>query len=120
MPDVTFRYNGATVTVREAKGRDVIDSSWILHDLVTAIAEARECKVDDLPDLEWAKVEWFIGALLRSTVKGKLDFDWPDTAASREDTLNAYEALMDQPAALVRQWQTAMRDSNLENVSPED
>jgi len=122
MPNDKFKYEKATVTIRAKRGSDELDFPWILHDLVQMmVAEQKLKDADDLPLLEWGKVSWFVDILLRSEIKGKLGFVWPDyKVAATEEIYKAYQSLMKGSPELVKAWKNASRRANLEIVDPED
>lgn len=121
MPICTFQYKEATITVREELGRDALDSPWILHDLVVQVAADEGVEAKDLSNLVWARVDWFVSALLRSTVDGDIGLEWPDLAkANGEEIYAAYQALLESKGNLVSLWRQTMRRSNLEVLDPED
>lgn len=121
MPNVTFQYNGATITVREAKGRDAFEQPYLLYDLVNLVCEHQQISRDALPDLEWANVKIFIQLLQRSTIEGDLGFPFPHYPRITAEALyDAYAALMESPYALCEEWRQALRKSDLELPDPEE
>jgi hypothetical protein len=129
MPDVTFKFNGATITVREAIGQDALESPALIYELAHHLADARGVKlkedgsidVDKLPRADWASIQWFALAFQRSGVTGDLGFLWPDRKIyTGGEIFEAHENLMTSSYELVEQWRKALRSSNLETPDPED
>lgn len=121
MPTDVFKHNGVTISVREKIGRDELNSPWLLHDLAQAITTKQEIEVDELSNLEWGCMAWFVDVLLRSEITGDLGFEWPDLKTATVEELHAaYESLMDGDAELVRLWRNASKRADLEIADPED
>ena len=127
MPDKTFKYKKATITVRAKRGSDVFSYPYMIDALIKLLSEklnvGRKAKIKrtDINDTMWMQVSWFAYVILCSSVDGDLGFVWPDWQLSNnEDIYQAYENLMDGDPELVELWITAYREANLEVISPEE
>lgn len=121
MPNDKFKYEDATVVIREKRGSDELDSPWVLHDLLERIKAENNISTEEVSNLIWSRIAWFVDILVRSEVTGDLGFPWPDyMTATVEEVYEAYQALMSGPPELVKAWKHASRRANLEIVDPED
>jgi len=127
MPDKTFKYKKATITVRAKRGSDVIDNPRIGYELIQSLCNklniGRKTKIEpsDLNDLAWTKVTWFSNLIICSSIKGDLGFPWPEECLSTPETrFQAYEDLMNSDPELVELWAVAYNEANLKVISPEE
>jgi len=127
MPDKTFKYKKATITVRAKRGSDVFSYPYMIDTLINLLSDklnaGRKTKIKrtDINDTMWMQVSWFAYVILCSSVDGDLGFVWPDWQLSTgEEIYQAYEDLMNGDPELVELWITAYREANLEAISPEE
>ena len=119
MPDVTFEYGKAKITVREQTGRDVLRLSALQGELQIACAESVKPKEITV----WDRVECnkFARLMLRSTVNGKLDFPWPDyETCTGQELYAALIMVMNSPPELPQKWLNALEEADLEVPDPEE
>jgi len=120
MPDVTFEYNGAKITVRETTGRDELLQDWVKGELINAIAEKQKKSPQLLDTFVYCEASDFAYVLMRSTVTGKLGYTWPKWRdASREELYAVYTRFMENPRELMRLWLNALKKTDREIPDPE-
>lgn len=121
MPTVTFKYDGATISVREGIGRDEFDRNLPFWDMLRYIAEQEGASLnDDLPDHLQSRGLDVIKIILRSTVEGELGIPINGNVSDYENNHAVYDALMDAPVNLIRLWRNALSNSDLEIPDPND
>ncbi|MHC4558864.1 MAG: hypothetical protein ACYS80_16350 [Planctomycetota bacterium] len=123
MPDKTFEYNGAKITIRHSTGRDALYAPVLNYDLVESLKADKASKGQEAEILrfEWASIIWYTSILMRSTVEGKLPFEWPDyNTITAEQLFDTYNALMDGDIELVTLWRDAAKKADLEVIDPEE
>lgn len=120
MPDVTFEWNKAKITVREEIGRDEWRIQYVRGDVQRAYALAKGKKQDALTQWERIDCNEFALILLRSSVKGSLGYPWPDYEASTAEQLYAaFEQWTKSPCELIKTWYKAINDSDFKTPDPE-
>jgi hypothetical protein len=122
MPNVTFEYNGATITVRERIGRDVLDENQLGYEIAQGIIKARNLPTMDAIDgWDWLRIPKFANVLMRSTIVGSLGYDWPDYERSTQEAkYAAYEAWLNSPPGLMGKWLDSLETANLEKLDPNE
>ena len=119
MPDVTFEYGDAKVTVREQTGRDMIRLPYVRNEIQQAYIEG--IAPEKMTDWDRVDCNVFASILMRSTVNGKLEFSWPDYQGSnRKQLYTAFKCFMDSGSELIRLWLEALDNSDLEKPDPEE
>lgn len=119
MPDITFEWGKAKITVREQTGRDMIRLPYVRNEIQQAYIEG--IAPEEMSDWDRVDCNVFASILMRSTVKGKLDSQWPDYQNSNRPALYAaFTWFMNSGSELIRRWLGALDDADLEKPDPED
>lgn len=107
----TFRYNGASITIREQSGLDMMRARALLRRLLPT---------DNDPEYDvWAQVYLTYAQVITqvASVEGELGFTLPPVTANAETHRAAAMALMEQPGALIAALENAL---NAVNTPPGD
>ena len=122
MPDVTFEYGEAKITVREQTGRDLLTKPYVLNEIQLAMAEGKGIDRDKLSNWEFADCIEFVPFLMRSTVNGDIGFTWPDDyeTSSHAELYLALMKFMSSPRKLIEQWIDALERADMEKPDPEE
>lgn len=119
MPNVVFKHNNATITVREELGRDVMDAELPFYEMMVHIGEADNLNPDDdMPTHLINRANKIVSIVLRSTVDGDLGFPFPSNVSDSKSVGAFYDALMSAPAKLTNEWIKAIRKSDKEEIDP--
>lgn len=94
----TFRYNGATITVRPTTGMDVMRIRLMYRKLVPEPSD---------PDYDlWLMIApVYVKMVQCSTIEGSLGFDWPSPTADTNALRKAAEQLLMQSSDLYLRWE---------------
>lgn len=120
MPNSIFKYKDATITVREALGRDEVDSYNAFLELVEHICKQEKHDINQVPSHILYRARWTAEIILRSTVEGDLGFPFPTNISDRDAIKAFHDNLMNAPAKLANQWDKAERDSDFETPDPKE
>ena len=119
MPDVTFEYGDAKITVREQTGRDYFRLETLQATLQAAYRES--IAPTEMQNWNFADCNEVAPFILRSTVKGDLGFKWfqYDDSTYKQLTVMV-NGLLDSPVTLLKTWSKALKDADLEVPDPEE
>lgn len=108
----TFTEGKITITVRQELGSDLFDEDIVLYNLG-----------DTVKGHPLMRVNKFIKAVIRSTVKGKLPFVWPSSVTDVTNIPAAYEGWRALPRELLKKWDDeldAVNESGDPDLHPMD
>ena len=119
MPDVTFEWGKAKITVREQTGRDLIRLPYVRNEIQQAYIEG--IAPEEINDWDRVDCNVFASILMRSTVTGNLDFPWPSYQNNnRKELYDVFTRFMDSGSELIKLWLNALDDADLEALDPEE
>jgi hypothetical protein len=112
MPDESFEWGKATITVRATTGMDTMDARvyyrWLGNHL------RAEQNATELDPVHVNRVMQVTDMILRSKVDGEFDHAWPNGKTLTEaDAIAAYEGMSEWPGALFVLWLQALQDADL-------
>lgn len=119
MPDVTFEYDDAKITVREQTGRDFFRLETLQATLQAAYRES----IAPMEMQHWLFADCNQAApfILRSTVSGNLGFKFvPYETATHKQFAVMVKGLAGSPLALIEPWSKALAKADLEVPDPEE
>lgn len=112
MKTTKFTWRTATITVREKIGQDAIDENTIRVRVLASLYPQRQ--VRDTPDIEWRRVMAFTNILLQTvSIEGEFPFALPSPESPTDSIVQAYQDVMNAPASLIDDYDTAMRSLEL-------
>lgn len=108
----TVRYNGATITVHEQTGMDMMRARALLRRLLPA--------ADDPDGDVWAQVYLtYVQVVTQAEIAGDLGFSLPPVTAPLDAHRAAALALMDKPGALIQELENALNAVNMPPGDPD-
>lgn len=118
MIDYTFKYNGASITIRTSSGLDYLNAQVANQKLSKILFGDGD--IDAEKDANVLGVFLFTQIITQTrTVNGDLGVNIPDHNVSGDDLYNAYQTFMNNaPGKLVREFQAALHI--VENPGDED
>jgi len=118
MPDVTFEYGDAKITVREQTGHEYFRLETLQATLQAAYRES--IAPTEMQNWNYADCNEVAPFILRSTVRGGLEFKWfPYETATYKQLVVMVNGLLDSPLSLLKMWSKALKESDLEAPDPE-
>jgi hypothetical protein len=119
MPDITFEWGKAKITVREQTGKDFFRLEILQASLQSAYRDS--IAPQKMTNWNFADCNEVAPFILRSTVIGKLDFTWtPYDDSTYEQYVVMINGLLNSPLELLKAWREALNKADFEAPDPEE
>jgi hypothetical protein len=121
VPDVTFEWENAKITVREQTGQDVWRLEFLQGEIQAAYRDEHNIKFGEMSPWDNIDCNNFAEYVLRSTVKGDIGVNWVQYEdCTRAQMYVMFDWFKRSPKSLIERWKQALAEADLDAPDPEE